>query len=534
MTTPSFQPRRIDPPLLFFALLMTLLGGYIRFVPALLFSFPVNDGGLFYAMTRDLLANGLRLPVFVSYNGLEIPFSYPPLAFYLASLVHALLQLPLLDIFRFVPAAFSAATILAFFLLASDLIEARIGVALATFAFAFLPSAFYWPVMGGGLTRSAGLFFSLLALWAAYRLYRSNSRRYIVVTAIFSACAVMSHPEAALHTASGALVIFLFFGWNRAGWLKSLAVAALTLLLTAPWWLTVLLRHGLSPFLAASRTGGYRIDLLVSLLNMNLTSEPAITFIGCFAILGLFMQLARRDYFWPVWGLAIVLTEQRSALLHLSPWLALLAGAALGEVIFPRLRQLEAGGEFASAAPLKNWAETLLSGRVSKLLVGFLLLSFILSAFEVAYVEAQKLTLSDGDRAAFEWINANLGERERFLLLTGDQPLADPVSEWFPALTEQVSVATVQGYEWLPAADFNAILVNAFSLQRCVIQDVTCLESWSAQNEPGFEYLYLSKARIVANFPALSEDVPLQTALLATGDFELIYETRQAAILRKR
>ncbi|HLI28429.1 MAG TPA: hypothetical protein VKZ60_15265, partial [Chloroflexota bacterium] len=52
--------------------------------------FPLNDGGLFYAMTEDLRGAGFTLPWYTSYNAERIPYAYPPLGFYLAGALAAL------------------------------------------------------------------------------------------------------------------------------------------------------------------------------------------------------------------------------------------------------------------------------------------------------------------------------------------------------------------------------------------------------------------------------------------------------------
>jgi hypothetical protein len=52
-----------------------LVGGFVRLYPAIKTGFPLNDGGLFYQMIRDLQHTGFRLPLLTSYNQLNIPFA---------------------------------------------------------------------------------------------------------------------------------------------------------------------------------------------------------------------------------------------------------------------------------------------------------------------------------------------------------------------------------------------------------------------------------------------------------------------------
>ena len=69
--------------------------------------FPLNDGGMFYAMVRDIQGAGYTIPQFTSYNDAHIPFTYPPLGFYLAALVNDATPLSLVQVFRVLPLTLS-------------------------------------------------------------------------------------------------------------------------------------------------------------------------------------------------------------------------------------------------------------------------------------------------------------------------------------------------------------------------------------------------------------------------------------------
>jgi hypothetical protein len=66
-------------------LIFTILGAAIRLYPISRGDFPLNDGGMFAVMTRDLQSSHYSLPQFTSYNAtalMHIPYAYPPLPFY--------------------------------------------------------------------------------------------------------------------------------------------------------------------------------------------------------------------------------------------------------------------------------------------------------------------------------------------------------------------------------------------------------------------------------------------------------------------
>src|SRR5262249_20183812 len=99
-------------------------------------SFPLNDGALFYLMTQEIGDHGLRPPIETAYNAANIPFAYSPLGFYLAAFLHVAGGLGLLGLFRALPLLFSCLCVLAFYLLARDLVPTRSTriAALVTFA----------------------------------------------------------------------------------------------------------------------------------------------------------------------------------------------------------------------------------------------------------------------------------------------------------------------------------------------------------------------------------------------------------------
>jgi hypothetical protein len=130
------------------------LGFLVRAFHVFSAGFPLNDGGLFYAMTEDLRQNAYRLPEFTSYNQESIPFAYPPLGFYATGLIADSTPLSLADVFRYLPFLATCLTIPAFLL--SRQITSRAAVVASVFAFALVPRSFIWMLMGGGITPAPG------------------------------------------------------------------------------------------------------------------------------------------------------------------------------------------------------------------------------------------------------------------------------------------------------------------------------------------------------------------------------------------
>lgn len=314
------------------------LGVLVRAVHVLSADFPLNDGGMFYTMVRDLQSAHYRLPAFTAYNSADIPFAYPPLAFYIAGVLDAVTPLHLLDIFRFLPLTIASLTVLAFFLLARSLLVSKQVVVAAVLAFAVLPSSFLWLIMGGGLTRSFGFLFAILTLHQVHRFYTGHEWRYVASATLLSGLTLLSHLGTAPFVAFSIVVFFLAFGRHQRGVIGSVMIALGTLAIAAPWWVTVAAQHGFHPFLAAKESSGSVLDIfkeygtirsfVIMLLRLTLgyTGEPFFPILLGLALMGALASLTRGWYLLPAWWAVLVVTEQRSAPLFVSVPMAMLVG----------------------------------------------------------------------------------------------------------------------------------------------------------------------------------------------------------------
>lgn len=501
-----------------FVVIASLIGLYIRLGSALSAPFPLNDGGLFYAMMRDLRANGYNLPVFSTYNGGQITFVYPPLGFYLTSLLADFLRVDLLDEMRWLPPFISALTIPAFYILARRLVRPEAVAALATLLFALTPRAFNWQIMGGGVTRSPGFLFEILAIACVVQLFTKPTYRIIVWTIIWSSLVVVTHPEATSQTVIAAFLIYLFYDRSRKGLLRASIVAALTTAITSPWWATILIRHGFEPILAANAAVDARgfswIARFIALFRFDFMSEPSLKIISVLGLLGIFLRLNKREFFLAVWLTTTFLLEPRSAPQTMAIPICLLAAHALIEMVLPQL-----------SASASDSLDDLLKSAVARTFLGLLLILLTLDAFLVAEKIAHGTSLTRSDLEAYEWIQTNTPKGSTFAIMTGELPLRDPFSEWLPALTERTTVTPTFGYEWVADPPFIFRMETYQSLQECLYQNTTCLQHWSASNQTSFDYLIIRSYKDGVFFLS-----PLQIYLSQSKDFSDVYESSGISI----
>ncbi|MBI5285009.1 MAG: hypothetical protein HY874_07945 [Chloroflexi bacterium] len=508
------------------------IGVVIRFALVLSSDFPLNDGGLFFGMARDIQASGYALPEFASYNHRNIPFGYPPLSLYLAALVDDATPMSLVQVFRFLPLLASCGTIPAFFLLARSMLGSRRAVVIATALFALLPPGFMWMIMGGGLTRASGFLFALLALHQVHEMHARRQLWRSLPAGIFSALTLMSHLEMAWLVAFSSLLFAIAYARDSYGIRSSLLVGAVGGALSAPWWATVIAYHGPGPLLAAAHSGSYPLAGVFALVEYGPTIEPLFAMVAGLALLGGFACVANRRYLLPVWVLAGAALDGRAFATSATIPVALLAAIGVQDVLLPlithhRLIQPSLSPSAGAGDRAPSGAPSWLAGAVLSIVIAYAILE--------ALVASPKLLtgLKAPERDAMAWVAASTPADSRFLIVTESRWPVDRTAEWFPALTGRQAILTVQGTEWLPDDAFNREIAEYRGLQTCGQRLVDCVDEWVADTGKTYDYMYFPKIDARVDKP---EDGPccisLRGSVARDDRFTQVFDGPGAVIYR--
>ncbi len=456
-----------------------LFGAFVRFFPGLMTGFPLNDGGMFLSMIQDLQESQGLLPRFTSYNQLSIPFAYPPFGFYLARLISAAFGATEVDILRWMPPFVNTVSILVFYLLASEILTSRSLGALAAGFYALTPGAYGWFVMGGGLTRSFGSIFLLLSILLVLRTYKVGTVKNIALSILYCSLAVLSHPEAGFHTAAICLLLWFFYGRSVGSFWRAVFVGAGTMVVTSPWWLTVISYHGLAPFLSALHTGYNGKPIWNAMMDL-LIGGGIFPVLAVLRIIGIGWSIWTRQHVLLFWTILPYLVEPRSAPSVANYPLTMMLALAFAQAI-PWLVSI------LRRKPVVT--EIYKDKKINNVLLGILIYLFIESNLYGFRLVGNSLTL--GEREAMKWMEVNTPSDALFLPLTGvPSPETDPFVEWFPALAGRRSQSTIQGYEWLLADGFFQRYSVLSELQRC--KSVDCVEQWSQDNDLPYDYAVLT------------------------------------------
>jgi hypothetical protein len=480
---------------------------------------PLNDGGMFAQIVDELRANALRLPPRSGYNALDIPLAYPPLAFYLAAILGNVTRADSVAVLTWLPLALNLASVAAFVVLASRLLKSRTAVACAAVLFAILPQTAGWLVMGGGLTRSCGFFFSILALIAAYDALHRGGRRAIVLTGLFAGLSGLSHLESGVVMC---LVLplfgFAFQPWREA--LRRLLPAALVAVLVAlPWLVWVAGNVGFEGFRNASQTSAGR-PVLESVLDTVLGKLLTDRYMGLAVLLVPAMAWAvyRRRWLLPVWALVIMVLVSRSAYTQVAVPAAMLAGEAwtlLGAFVAQKR-----GWTYRPRTFFGIWLAALIGlglwTAIDKYIYGYRLPAI---KFDVLAALTWK------ERRAMEWCRENTPKNARFFVISDrmDRWHMDMVGEWFPYFAQRHSVLTVQGREWRPNQEFHRwrdYLEDAAEMPQ--IRQVEAM-----MKEAGLRYDY-----VYVTGPLYNPRANLARMYARDPNFELVYGTDTVRIYR--
>ena len=489
-----------------------LFGLVIRLAAPINAGGPVNDGGLFLQMTRDLQNNHFVLPVTTTYNDANIPFAYPPLGFYVTGTLQSLTNISLLSLFTYLPAILSAFAILAFYFLALQFTRDQFKASLAALFYATIPKSFDWAIMGGGVTRAPAICFSFLTLAFVYRLFTIKDARDILPTSLFAALLTLTHPEITFQTAFSVLVLALFLLRGHKSVFHSVVIVVAIVTFTSPWWLTVLNRHGFAPFQAA--LGAHPRDFASSLLYLfqfNLSGEAILAVVAVLGLIGLVLDFRHHNFFLPAWIGLSFLSDPRAAPFASLPPLVLLAVKGFEST-------LKGLGE---SAPFEEGLSSKFSRSVLFGVIAYLFMAGMISSMQFG----NGLRLLPEERQALNWIVDNTAKDSRFLILTGDAALSDPLSEWFPALTERVSIVTVQGHEWTPDSPLQKNMKAYNRAQLCLNGDSNCLSDWN------FDYLYIRKIKPQKEGGFQGQVSLLEASLRASSEYSIVYDSDVAVIL---
>jgi hypothetical protein len=153
-------------------------------------------------------------------------------------------------------------------------------------------------------------------------------------------------------------------------------------------------------------------------------------------------------------------------------------------------------------------------------------------------ITLSKKILAEDEGTAMQWVKENTPQESVFVVISGDQnAFCDPITEWFPALTERASITTIQGTEWLLKDGFGKNMFQSHRVQACIDEGVDCFKRESEALEKPFDYVYISISPATKNC-GLADTSSLATRglildLEKSNEYTGIYHSKDVVIFEK-
>lgn len=448
-------------------------------------SLPLGIGGLYALMAQSIQNAHFSLPVRIPYYGPGgIPFAYPPAALYVLAGLAEIPGTSILLWFRYMPVIMCALSLWPAYGLYRELLPNDTMARIATVLFAASPAWLTADLWADGSVRSFAFFWAILALLLAWRGLASGSRRLLLGAACSFALALASHPEVAVFTGISLLIFVMARRPYGQRLIRISLIVAGGIVIAAPWWVTVLVRSGISPFLSSVRSHGGiagqlqphvsgAVHVLAVVVSQYAAVDSLSVPIYIIALLGFARCLRERAWTLPLWTLALCLLMPEG-----QRFIALGVAGAAAIPLEEIPRQIAAG--ITRSTHRRRWVA-----------LGVLCLTALYSSWHMWKWEfgvAPELTNST--LRAAEWFGAHSGRDARFLTVSDvqDEP------EWLPFLARRTPVMGHWGAEWTSGYDRQTLLIA--SEQRCAqLQSYACLHALIHTRHLGPTYLVLMNRR---------------------------------------
>lgn len=278
--------------------------------------YPVGYAGLYSLMAELVARQPFPMPSQIPFYGPGgIPFAYPPLGAYLAAVFLAVLRLPLFTYLKWAPPLMTLAALAALYYPARGWTGDRLKAVAAVAAAGSAEITYAFHSTASGMMRAPALAFALAGAHFALKAYSSDRRRWpsALLAGLFLALAAMTHLVYAVFLTLGVLLMCLMAS-APSSWpvrLKVLgAIGLASVVLSAPWWATIWIRHGPAVLAHAAGTHG-NFDMLGGsplatlrevlrwLANYGRSWHPTI--LGGLGLLGFAYAVASGHWLMPAW-----------------------------------------------------------------------------------------------------------------------------------------------------------------------------------------------------------------------------------------
>ncbi len=478
--------------------------------------FPSFGAGLYFQIAEEIQKSGYVLPKTIpGYTPDGVPFAYPPFMFYILALILDTTRLGAFTIARFLPGLVSIVYLVPLYFLARDLFNSRPQASLATLIVAVSPPILQWHISAGGIVRAPAMLFSLTGIYAGLHLFRDHDRRFLVPSLIAFTLTVLTHPMYTIFFVISFLVLYVRFDRSVRGLSYGLIVGLGGVVLTAPWWLSVISMHGSSVFSGAAGTHGGlggALPALKQLLRKQINEPPFLSAWHLLPAVGCLWLIRRREYFLPAWLVVITATMNEARFVFLIG--ALISARFVFDGIFRWIRDTSSS---ADRNEIVTFSVVLLA--TIGLSGGMLYAMGGMNAH--AGSPSLPQFVNGNDVEAMSWANEHTDPSAQFLVL-GD------AAEWFPQQTDRTISIGPWGVEWKGDQKYGYQLHQFQELSRC--HSSNCLTAELMRMDVHPQYVYVPKGAYTIRGMRHHQPPEMMSTMLSSPQYRLVFENEDVAI----
>jgi len=461
----SITSRKITSNIPWYILIIGILGILLRIWHLFFISFaaPFHLGGLYYEFSRQIILNHFALPHNIPYYSPGgLPFVYPPLSFYIQAIILKLFSPTNFLTVDLLPPLLTALSVPLFYWMILQFTKDPRLQAASLFAFAFMPSAFVNQIEGAGLAEACGTLALLAYLGILFDFIKKPGVLKAFLTGIILGLCILSSPGSAYGAVIISFLYLLVEFWknikNRSFKTSALLlITALTgLIISSPYWLTIILRNELGIFVNAFFSQ-HANGAIFNQIRYMITFKPAdmILFVSDEGVYGfLFDWLILAGLIWAALNknvMTVVLFFTFWLIPRLGSWLvaipgALLAGLGIVYLVWPLFQKAFSSHKVGETPPLAP-------GILLLILVLVIIASPLLAVHDM--LNRVELKLTPQEVVALHSEQAVIPP-DAHVLVVGNGALI----EWAPALLQREVVNCQFGLEWRPKDLQEVYLIN--------------------------------------------------------------------------
>lgn len=470
---------------------------YPRIVTPYLFSY----AGLYMEMSESILKYQFALPLTIPYYGPGgIPFTYPPLGFYLCAFTMSIFKISTMQYVRFAPILFYTGALIAFYILVRKITKSRAKGLISTFLYGTSNIGYIYHSQESGMVRGLALLFTLIGLVAFYNVnFKAKNNWSIVVGVLCLACTALTHFNYLLFFIIS-IPVFIVFGTQKISerLLFSFCMCVAAILLIVPWLIVVFSRFGIDPFLSASGTHGNLLQTGILILQFQDWDVIALAL----ALLGFFYAIFKKNWLMLVWFIVTFLFVGEG-----SRFLFLLGTALCAEIIID-FYNLE--------KPISE------NQRKFQLALRLLPVLFLLSFFGrnfVLYVRNSNSLDIPNLISLGSWFTNRTCENASYLFITTHNDYG--YNENMPYFIKRTPVILPWGGEW--TNQYDEQMSMSISLTQCILQDsMICITSLIQKYSlsPDFLIIY-------------NKDNSLTQSLVQSESWQQVYENPKFKVFQR-